>query len=63
MTDIVILGGARTAIGTFGGALADTPPAALATIAAKEALNRAGVEGGQVGHVVFDTPGIRANLM
>ena len=25
MTDIVILGGARTAIGTFGGALAATP--------------------------------------
>jgi len=52
-TDIVILGGARTAIGTFGGSLAATPPIALATTAAREALARAGVEGGQVGHVVF----------
>ena len=53
MTDIVILGGARTAIGTFGGALADTPPAQLGAIAAREAMVRSGVEGGQIGHVAF----------
>jgi acetyl-CoA C-acetyltransferase len=53
MTDIVILGGARTAIGTFGGSLAGTPPITLGATAAKEALARAGVEGGQVGHVAF----------
>ena len=53
MTDIVILDGARTAIGTFGGSLAAIPPIALATTAAKAALERAGVEGGQIGHVVF----------
>ena len=53
MTDIVILGGARTAIGTFGGALAGTPPATLGAIAAKEAMARSGVEGGQIGNVVF----------
>lgn len=51
--DIVILDGARTAIGTFGGALAATPPIELATIATKAALDRAGVEGGQIGHVAF----------
>ena len=51
--DIVILDGARTAIGTFGGSLAGTPPIALATHAAKAALERSGVEGGQIGHVVF----------
>ena len=51
--DIVILDGARTAIGTFGGALANTPPIDLATTAAKAALERSGIEGGQVGHVVF----------
>ena len=51
--DIVILGGARTAIGTFGGSLAGTPPIDLATAATKAALERSGVEGGQVGHVVF----------
>ena len=53
MTDIVILGGARTAIGTFGGSLAAIPPSTLGSIAAKEAMARAGVEPGQVGHVVF----------
>ena len=53
MTDIVILGGARTAIGTFGGALSGLPPIETGTIAAKAAMARAGVEGGQIGHVVF----------
>ena len=53
MSDIVILGGARTAIGTFGGTLAGTPPIELGTIAAKAALERAGVEGAQVGHVAM----------
>ncbi|HVL19554.1 MAG TPA: acetyl-CoA C-acyltransferase family protein [Amaricoccus sp.] len=53
MQDIVILDGARTAIGTFGGSLAAIPPIALAAAASKEALARAGVEGGQIGHVVF----------
>ncbi|MEZ5713880.1 MAG: acetyl-CoA C-acyltransferase family protein [Paracoccaceae bacterium] len=53
MTDIVILGGARTAIGTFGGTLAATPPSKLGAIAAKEAMARAGVEPGQIGHVAF----------
>ena len=51
--DIVILDGARTAIGTFGGALAGTTPIDLGTVAAKSALERSGVEGGQIGHVAF----------
>ncbi|MEM6309942.1 MAG: acetyl-CoA C-acyltransferase family protein [Pseudomonadota bacterium] len=51
--DIVILDGARTAIGTFGGALAQTKPGDLATAATKAAMERSGVEGGQIGHVVF----------
>ena len=51
--DILILDGARTAIGTFGGALAATPPIDLAATASKAALERSGVEGGQIGHVVF----------
>jgi len=53
MTDIVILDGARTAIGTFGGSLAGTAPIDLATVAAKAAMERSGVEGGQIGNVVF----------
>ncbi|MBO9452264.1 acetyl-CoA C-acyltransferase family protein [Tropicibacter sp. R16_0] len=53
MNDIVILDGARTAIGTFGGALASTAPIDLATVATEAALERSGVEGAQIGHVVF----------
>ncbi|MGJ5617826.1 acetyl-CoA C-acyltransferase family protein [Sulfitobacter sp. MF3-043] len=51
--DIVILGGARTAIGTFGGALAGTPPTDLGTAVAREAMARAGVDPAQIEHVVF----------
>lgn len=51
--DIVILGGARTAIGTFGGSFAGTSPIDLATVATKAALERAGVDGGQIGTTVF----------
>ncbi|WP_421703098.1 acetyl-CoA C-acyltransferase family protein [Aliiroseovarius sp.] len=53
MDDIVILSGTRTAIGTFGGSLAATPPSQLGAIVAREAMARAGVEGGQIGHVAF----------
>ncbi|MEM9524618.1 MAG: acetyl-CoA C-acyltransferase, partial [Pseudomonadota bacterium] len=53
MTDIVILGAARTAIGTFGGSLANTSPIEMGTIVARAALKRAGIEGARVGHVAF----------
>ncbi|MDA0924788.1 MAG: acetyl-CoA C-acyltransferase family protein [Proteobacteria bacterium] len=53
MDEIVILSGARTAIGTFGGSLAAVPPTKLGVVAARAALERAGVAGGQIGHVVF----------
>ncbi|AZL57883.1 acetyl-CoA C-acyltransferase [Tabrizicola piscis] len=53
MTDIHILSATRSAIGGFGGALAGLPPIDIATQAAKAALERAGVEGGQIGHVVM----------
>ena len=55
MTDIVILGGTRTAIGTFGGALAGIPPTQLGATVAAEALKRAGLAPDRVGHVVFGT--------
>jgi acetyl-CoA C-acetyltransferase len=51
--EIVVLDGARTAIGTFGGSLAGIPPCQLAAHVARAALERAGVEGAQIGHVVF----------
>jgi len=53
MNDIVILSGARSAIGTFGGALAGTPAIDLGATVAKAALERAGVEGAQIGHVAY----------
>ncbi|NDP61357.1 beta-ketothiolase BktB [Polaromonas sp.] len=51
--EVVVVSGARTAIGTFGGSLKDTPPTALAALVVRESLSRAGVDGKDVGHVVF----------
>ena len=51
MNDVVILDAARTAIGTFGGSLAQTPPSVLATTVTKEAMARAGVDPALIGHV------------
>ena len=51
--DVVILDGARTAIGAFGGSLAGTPPTALASAVAKEAMARAEIEPAKIGHSVF----------
>jgi len=53
MTDIFLLSAARTAIGTFGGALSSLTPIELGAHAARAAIARAGVEAGQVGTVVF----------
>ena len=53
MTDVVILSGARTAIGTFGGALAGFAPIDLATIAAKAAIERAGISPDRIGASVW----------
>ncbi|MBO5426301.1 MAG: acetyl-CoA C-acyltransferase, partial [Lachnospiraceae bacterium] len=40
---VVLAGACRTAIGTMGGTLSNTPAAELGAIVIKEALNRAGV--------------------
>ncbi len=53
MTDIFILGGARTAIGSFGGGLASVPPSALGATAARAAIDRSGLAPEQVGQVAF----------
>lgn len=53
MTDIFILSAARTAIGTFGGSLAGTPPIDTAAHVARAAIARAGVEAAQIDQVVF----------
>jgi acetyl-CoA C-acetyltransferase len=51
--DVVITGAVRTAIGTFGGALAAIPPSELGAQVIREAVRRGGVAPGEVGHVVF----------
>ncbi|MFN3275761.1 MAG: acetyl-CoA C-acyltransferase family protein [Paracoccus sp. (in: a-proteobacteria)] len=52
-SEIVILSGARTAIGGFGGSLAAVPPIDLATTVTRAALERAGIGPDQIGQVVF----------
>jgi acetyl-CoA C-acetyltransferase len=51
--EVVVVSGVRTAIGTFGGSLKDTPPTALGALVVKEAMARAKVTGEDIGHVVF----------
>src|ERR1051325_6382013 len=43
VVDVVIVGAARTPIGRYGGCLRDLHPAELGAVAARAALNRAGV--------------------
>lgn len=43
MTDVVIVSGARTPVGTFGGTLKSTPVVQLGALVLKETLKRAGV--------------------
>jgi acetyl-CoA C-acetyltransferase len=49
--DVVVLGAARSAIGTFGGSLADIEPAELAGQVMKAAVERSGVDPKQINYV------------
>ena len=49
--DVVVLGAARSAIGTFGGGLSDIEPAELAGTVMKEAVKRAGVDPKAINYV------------
>jgi len=51
--EVVIVSGARTAIGDFGGSLKDFSPTQLGALVAREALQRAEVNGDEVDQVVF----------
>ncbi|WP_416399973.1 beta-ketothiolase BktB [Alicycliphilus denitrificans] len=51
--EVVVVSAVRTAIGTFGGSLKDVPPTELGATVVRESLARAGVQGQDVGHVVF----------
>lgn len=53
MKDLYVVNCCRTAVGSFGGALKNTPAADLGAIVVKEALNRAGVKPEQVDEVMF----------
>ena len=53
MRDVVIVHAARTAVGTFGGALRDIPAVELGKIAVEEALKRAKIKPEQVEEVIL----------
>ena len=52
-TDIVFLSGVRTPFGTFGGSLKDFSAIDLAVFASTSAIERAGIEPGDVQHSIF----------
>src|SRR5688572_478558 len=51
--EVVVLSGARTAIGDYGAALKDLPPSELAAIVIREAVRRAKVDPKQVNQLVL----------
>ena len=51
--DVVIVGAARTAVGSFNGAFASTPAHDLGAAVIKAALERSGVEAGRVSEVIM----------
>lgn len=53
MTDVVIVGAARTPVGAFNGSLSSLPAHQLGAVAIKEALNRAKVAPGEVAEVIL----------
>ena len=53
MREVVIVGAARTPIGSFGGTLKGVSARTLGTIAVKEAIKRAGIDAAQVDEVVL----------
>ncbi len=53
MKEIYVVNCCRTAVGSFGGSLKDTPAPELGAVVVKEALSRAGVEPEQVDELMF----------
>ncbi|MFQ7196650.1 MAG: acetyl-CoA C-acyltransferase, partial [Lawsonibacter sp.] len=53
MKEVYVVNCCRTAIGSFGGSLKDTPAAEMGAVVIKEALNRAGVKPENVDEVMF----------
>lgn len=64
MQEAVIVAGARTPVGNFGGGLSSIPAPELGAVVVKEVLKRANVDGKLVDEVIFGThfqAGIKAN--
>ncbi|HMM19305.1 MAG TPA: acetyl-CoA C-acetyltransferase [Selenomonadales bacterium] len=64
MREAVVVSGARTPTGVFGGALSEIDAPELGALVVKEALRRAGIAGEQVDEVIVGThfqAGIKAN--
>ena len=53
MKEVYVVNCCRTAVGSFGGSLKDTPATELGAVVVKEALNRAGVKPEQVDELMF----------
>ncbi|HLS58418.1 MAG TPA: acetyl-CoA C-acetyltransferase, partial [Paracoccaceae bacterium] len=53
MTNIVIASAARTAVGSFNGAFANTPAHELGAAAIRAALERAGVEAAEISETIM----------
>jgi len=51
--EVMVVSGARTAIGDYGGSLKDMPPTKLGAIAIKEAVARSKLDPASIGHVVI----------
>jgi len=51
--EVVVVSGARTAIGDYGGSLKEMPATKLGAIAIREAVSRAKVDPAAIGHVVM----------
>ncbi len=52
-TEVVFLSGKRTPFGTFGGSLKDFTATDLGTLSATAAVEAAGIDGAQIGHVFY----------
>lgn len=53
MSDVFVVSGVRTAIGSFGGGLKNVSPGELGTTVIREAMKRATVAGDDIGHVAI----------
>lgn len=53
MSDVFLLSACRSAIGSFGGSLKDTPPIDLAIPVAKAAISRSGLAADDISHAVY----------